>query len=89
MFAPCVLALVGAVIPAADKPAKPTFTFHSGRDPGWTDHVIVRLEVGGDAKYTDNGKPQQEKMSVDCQLDYLEKTLEVARRRQRRPPFGS
>ena len=54
-----------------------SFTFGSQRKPGQTDHVVVRLEVGGETKYTDEGKPQREKMSVECDLDYVEKTLET------------
>ena len=38
---------------------------------------MVRLEVGGETKYTSDGKPQREKMSVQCNLDYFERTLEI------------
>ena len=51
--------------------------FRSQREPGQTDHVVARLEVGGETKYTDEGKPKREKMSVLCDLDYVEKTLET------------
>ena len=51
--------------------------FRSQREPGQTDHVVARLEVGGETKYTDEGKPKREKMSVLCDLDYVEKTLEA------------
>ncbi len=58
-------------------PAKSAFTFRSHRDPGGTDHVVVHLEVGGETKYTRDGKPEGEKMSVECNLDYFERTLEA------------
>jgi hypothetical protein len=77
LLIPCALALAGAVSPASNEASKPTFSFHSHRQPGSTDHVVVRLEAGGQAKFSDSGKAQQEKMSVDCQLDYLEKTLDA------------
>ena len=61
---------------AARTPAAAVY-FRSQRAPGQTDHVVVRLEVGGETKYTDEGKPKREKMSVLCDLDYVEKTLEA------------
>ena len=39
--------------------------------------MVVRLEVGGETKYTSDGKPQHEKMSVQCNLDYFERILEA------------
>lgn len=54
-----------------------SYAFHSARKTGQTDHVVVLLEVGGETQYTDVGKAKQEKMSVVCKLDYLEKTLAI------------
>lgn len=56
---------------------KKTYVFHSGRKAGQTDRVVVLLEVGGETKFLDKGKPRREKMGVVCSLDYLEKTLET------------
>ncbi len=39
--------------------------------------MVVRLEVGGETKYTSDGKPQREKMDVQCNLDYFERILEA------------
>lgn len=55
-----------------------TFTFKSGRNPGQTDRVVVLLEAGGETKYTDDGKPKTDKMSLTCRLDYYEKTTETS-----------
>jgi len=72
-----ILAFVAGAWPtAAICAAEPPFTFRSQRNPGQTDHVVIKLEVGGETKYTDEGKPKREKMSVECDLDYVEKTLE-------------
>ena len=57
--------------------AKSPVNLQSQRKAGQTDRVEVRLEVGGETQYMDEGKPQREKMSVLCELDYVEKTLEV------------
>ena len=73
-----VFALATAVSPAmAASPAKSTIAFRSQRRPANTDHVTVRLEVGGETNYTSEGKPRREKMSVECNLEYFEKTLET------------
>jgi hypothetical protein len=74
-----VLAIAITVLPtvAADA-AKSPFTLRSQRKPGQTDRVVIRLDVGGETKYTDEGKPRREKMSVECDLDYIEKTLEIS-----------
>ena len=71
--------LMVLVIAATARAAAPkaTYTFQSQRKPGQTDRVTVLLEVGGETKFTDDGKPQREKMSVLCNLDYHEKTLDV------------
>jgi hypothetical protein len=57
--------------------SKPSFVFRTERTAGKTDRVEIRLEVGGDTKFAKEGKPQREKMSVLCELDYVEKTLAV------------
>ena len=73
----CVLLGMAAAMPAAAADAKSTFTFRAEREPGQIDRVAVLLEVGGETKYLDDGKPKRDKMSVTCSLDYFEKTLEV------------
>jgi hypothetical protein len=79
VFVLYVLASVAACLPEATVAAEAAATtFQSGRKAGQTDRVVVRLEVGGETKFTDAGKPQREKMSVLCDLDYLEKTVEIA-----------
>lgn len=57
--------------------ASKTYSLHSQRKPGQVDRVVAVLEVGGETKFVDKGKPQSEKMSVVCNLDYIEKNLEV------------
>jgi hypothetical protein len=71
--------LVGMAVAASAVAAdgNPTFTFRCQRKPGQTDRVRVLLEVGGETKYVDDGKPKRDKMSVACNLDYVEKTLEA------------
>jgi hypothetical protein len=64
-----------AVLAASDSASR--ITLRSQRKPGQTDRVVVKLEVGGKTRYTDNDKPKTEKMSVVCDLDYFEKTLVV------------
>ena len=61
----------------AARPPVAAAYFRSQREPGQTDHVVAHLEVGGETKYTDGGKTKREKMSVLCDLDYVEKTLEA------------
>jgi hypothetical protein len=53
------------------------FSFRSQRKPAGADHVVIHLQVGGETKYTKDDKPQHEKMSVECNLDYFERTLEA------------
>ena len=69
----CFLALPTV---AASFAAEETVLFKR-RESGGTDRVVVRLEVGGDTKYTEEGKPQHEKMGVLCNLDYFEKILKL------------
>ena len=64
-------------IARATNTKKSAVRLQSQRKVGQTDWVEVRLEVGGEAKYTDEGKPKREKMKVLCELDYFEKTLET------------
>ena len=66
-----VLTVSPTILAASDT----SYTFRSQRKAGQTDRVIVKLEVGGETQYTDEGKSKQEKMSVVCELDYFEKTL--------------
>ena len=72
-----ILLVVLITSPAILAAPPKSFTVGSQRKPGQTDHVVIRLEVGGETRYTDEGKPQREKMSVECDLDYVEKTLET------------
>ncbi len=73
----CILAFAASPPPHAAGEVDSPYTLRSKPKPCQTDRVLVRLEVGGETKYTDEGKPQREKMSVLCNLDYLEKTLET------------
>ncbi len=68
-----VLASTAIIAEAADSP----LLLHSSRQPGQTDRVTIQLQVGGETKYVEGGKAQHEKMSVVCDLDYFEKTLEI------------
>lgn len=72
-----LLLLVVITSPALSAESKTQYTLASQRKPGQTDRVVAMLEVGGETKFTDEGKPQREKMSVVCNLDYFEKNLEV------------
>ncbi len=72
LAAPVVIAL-SALVSAE----KPTYLLHNGRTPGQTDRVTVLVEVGGDITEVSDGKVRGEKMSVVCNLDYDEKTLET------------
>lgn len=65
----CTFAAAAAETPVA---------FKSSRVDGQIDRVRILLEAGGDVNYAEEGKPQQAKTSVNCQLEFLEKTLEVA-----------
>jgi hypothetical protein len=75
----CLLAVMATALPVVAADATKTFTFQSQRRSGQTDQVVALLEVGGETKYLDaDKKPQREKMSVVCNLDYYEKPLEVS-----------
>src|SRR3972149_6288797 len=56
---------------------KPKHAFLSSRRPGQIDRVKVQLKVGGEGIDVADGKEQREKMSVACNLEYAEKTLEI------------
>ncbi len=53
------------------------YTLLSGRQPGQIDSVKVQLKVSGEGIDFVDQKEHREKMSVDCNLDYYEKTLAV------------
>jgi hypothetical protein len=53
------------------------YGFKNGREPGQIDRVKVQLKVSGEMINIVDRKEQREKMSVDCDLDYNEKTLEI------------
>ncbi|MBN1394052.1 MAG: hypothetical protein JW959_03390 [Pirellulales bacterium] len=57
--------------------ANKQYVFHVERKTGRIDQVVILLEIGGEIKYVEKGKPKREKMGVVCNLDYIEKTLEL------------
>jgi hypothetical protein len=71
-----VLSLVVAFQVAAAT-ASEIYTFRSQRAPGAVDHVAINIKVGGETKYLDHGKPQEEKVGMACDYEYDEKTLEI------------
>ena len=73
-----LLAVAATKCPVGAANAKSPVTFQSQRKLGQTDRVVVLLEVGGETKFLDDGKPKREKMSVVCNLDYYEKSLKTA-----------
>ncbi|MEN6367359.1 MAG: hypothetical protein ABFC88_11125 [Thermoguttaceae bacterium] len=66
-----------ATIAAAADSDPSRWSLRPERKVGQVDRVTVKLETNGETKFTEDGKPQKEKMSVLCELDYLEKTLAV------------
>jgi hypothetical protein len=62
---------------AANGKDKKKYGFKNGREPGQIDRVKVQLKVSGEMINIVDRKEQREKMSVDCDLDYDEKTLEI------------
>jgi len=56
---------------------KAKYVFRNGREPGQIDRVKVQLKVGGEGFSVKDGKEQREKMNVDSDFDYDEKTLEM------------
>lgn len=79
MLVALILTVLAWRMPAMAADAEtPDITLQSGRATNQTDHVVVRLEVGGETKFSEAGKPQREKVSVLCDLDYFEKTLDAA-----------
>lgn len=70
--------LLAILITTPTLAASKSYSLQSQRKPGQTDRVVAVLEVGGETKFVAEGKPQQEKMSVVCNLDYLEKSLDVS-----------
>jgi hypothetical protein len=74
---PIMLSLLLALLISTTALSAETMLLRSQRKPGQTDRVVVRLEVGGDTKYSDQGKPKRDKLSVTCDLDYVEKLLEL------------
>ncbi|MEN6407918.1 MAG: hypothetical protein ABFC77_15800 [Thermoguttaceae bacterium] len=68
--------LVTTIAAAADTDPSP-WSLRPERKVGQVDRVVVKLETNGDTKFTEDGKSQKEKMSVLCELDYVEKTLAV------------
>ena len=73
----CIL-LLTAVSPAMSATPKTVYPLRSVRRPGQTDHVVINVKVGGETTFVDGGKPQHEKLSVLCDLEYDEKTLHRA-----------
>src|SRR3972149_385135 len=54
---------------------KQKYAFKNSRQPGQIDRVKLKLKAGGEVLNVVNGNEQREKLSVDCELDYEEKTL--------------
>jgi hypothetical protein len=63
--------------PMAADDTKTAVTLQAAREPGQIDRVELHLEVGGETQYTEESKAKREKMSVTCDLEYVEKTLET------------
>jgi hypothetical protein len=61
----------------AVKTDKTKYVFQNSREPGRIDRVKVQLKVSGEMINVADGKEQREKMSVECNLDYYEKTLDM------------
>lgn len=80
----CVLAMISTKCPVTVAAGESQVALQSQRQAGQTDRVTVLLEVGGETKYLEDGKPKRDKMSVTCRLDYFEKTLEVSADREQR-----
>ncbi len=57
---------------------KAKYTFPIGRQPGQIDRVKVEWKVGGEVIDIVDKKEHREKLSVQCNLDYEEKTLQVS-----------
>lgn len=69
--------LVAFRLPALSLAAEKTFDLRPGAASGEAVRVEVRLDVGGEVKLLDDGKPRSLKMSVAAQAVYDEKTLDV------------
>jgi hypothetical protein len=67
---------MAAQVEAARPAGSAATILQSQRKPGDTDRVVVSLEAGGETNYTADGKPQHEKIGIQCHLDYLERTME-------------
>jgi len=65
---------------ATNAAAGTTCRLQTTRKPGDVDRVVVVLEVGGNTTSQFDGKEQQAKMSVVCNLAYHEKTLDLPAR---------
>jgi hypothetical protein len=72
-----LLAIAMVALSACWAMAEDAKTLRIERKPGQVDRVEIRLEVGGETKFTEGGKKKDEKMSVACDLVYAEKTLET------------
>ncbi|HVX12924.1 MAG TPA: hypothetical protein VHC22_17205 [Pirellulales bacterium] len=83
-FLTCCLAL--AAIGRTDA-AEKAYPLLAGAAPGEAVRVEAQLEVGGDVKLTDDGKPRSLRMSVSAQIDYDEKALDI--RRDEKYPYRS
>ncbi|MGD0517571.1 MAG: hypothetical protein ABSA26_08555 [Thermoguttaceae bacterium] len=57
---------------------KAKYEFRNSRSPGQIDRVKVELKVGGEVIDVVDKKEHREKLSVQCNLDYEEKTLQVS-----------
>jgi len=75
---PSLAASADKVPPAAgSRKTQQTYSFRSSRTAGSIDHVAAVLEVGGEAKFTNEDKIKRPEMSVLATLAYDERTLEL------------
>ncbi len=70
-----LLILLSACCLPCEARTKANCLLRSARKAGQIDHIEVLLEVGGDVSDKADGKVNQEKMSVVCNLTYAERTL--------------
>jgi hypothetical protein len=68
----------GLGLSAPSRADRQEYTFLNGRQPSQTDAVKVQLKVSGEGIDNVDQKEHREKMSVECRLGYLERTLAVA-----------
>ncbi len=70
------------IAPRRLPPTKTKHEFPNSRNPGQIDRVKVEWKVGGEVIDVVDKKEHREKLSVVCNLDYEEKTLQVPTKAQ-------